>query len=114
MCQGNALSAILAAGHLRHDLHGDITCRRKTVRFVNKGLADDCAIFQHIFQIDKITVVHMLGIIVGIVEMNQSLPVCLHDFFWQQKPSRQIFAHFPGHIITLYTVNNRIFIGIFL
>jgi len=46
--------------------------------------------------------------------MNQSFFMCFHNIFRQQESLRDILADFSRHIISLYTVYSRIFIGIFL
>ena len=114
MCQRNALTAVLVAGHLRNDLHGDIAGCGKAVRLVNICLTDNSSVLQHILQVNQITVVHMLCKIVCIVEMDQPLLVCLYDILRKQQPSCQILAYLSCHIITLHTVDDRILIGILL
>ena len=56
----------------------------------------------------------MLGKIIRIMKMNDPLLMCFYNIFRQQKTSGNVFADFTGHIISLYTVYGRIFIGIFL
>ena len=46
--------------------------------------------------------------------MDDSFFMCLYDLVRQQKTSRDILADLTSHIITLYTVDGRILIGIFL
>ena len=84
------------------------------MRFFDHRAADHCAVLEHVFQIDQIAVVHMLGVIIGIVEMDDPLPVRLYNIFRQQHSLCQVLADFSCHIVPLYTVDCRIFIGIFL
>ena len=114
MGQRNTLSAILAAGNLGYDLHGNVAGRGKAVGLVNKCFTDHRTILQHVLQIDQVTVVHMLGKIVRIMEMNQPFRVRLYNVLRKQQTSGQIPADLPCHIIPLYTVDDRILIGIFL
>ena len=46
--------------------------------------------------------------------MNQTFFVCGNHFLRQQKSSGDILTHLTRHIVTLYTVHNRILIGILL
>ena len=114
MGQGNTLSAILRAGDLRNGLCGDIAGRGKTLRFVDHRLADDRAVLQHVLQIDKTAIVHMLCKIVRIMEMDNTLFMGFHNICRQQKSFCNIFADFPRHIIPLYAVHRGILIGVFL
>ena len=81
---------------------------------LDHSAADHRTVLEHVFQIDQVAVVHMLGVIIGIVEMNDPLMVCLYNIFRQQHSLCQVLADFSCHIIPLYTVDCRIFIGIFL
>ena len=51
----------------------------KRVRLFNQSAADDRAVLQHIVQIDEVAVVHVLGIVVGIVEVDDALLMRLDD-----------------------------------
>ena len=57
---------------------------------------------------------HMLGKIIRIVEMNDSLFMSLDHFLGQQKTVGNILAHRSCHVVSLNTVDHRIFIGILL
>ena len=114
MGQGNALPAVLVAGHLCDDLGGDIAGCGETVGLLDHGAADDRAVLEHILQIDQIAVMHMLGIIIRIMKMDDPLAVRLHDVFRKKHPARQVLAHLAGHVISLHAVDRRILIGILL
>ena len=64
MGQGKGLSAVLVARHLRHDLGGHITRRIKGMWLFNQSIADHRTILKHILQIDQITVMFFLCIII--------------------------------------------------
>ena len=98
-CKG--LSAILVTCYLRHDLCCDITCSEEAVRLLNHCLADDGSVLQHILQIYQVAVMFPLGEIIRIMEMDNSLLMCFHNFFRKQHTLRQIFADLACHIITL-------------
>ena len=81
---------------------------------IDKGLADHRTVLQHILQIHEIAVVHVLCKVIRIVEMDQSLLICLNDFFRKKKSSCQVLADLTRHIITLYAVDDRVLVGILL
>ena len=114
MRQGNGLAAILVRGYLRNDLCGNVAGSGKAVRPLDKGTGNDGAILQHILQIDQITVMHMLGKIVAVVEVDDPLPVSFHDLSGQQQALTEIPRHFTSHIIPLGRIDHRVFIGVFL
>ena len=114
MSERNTLSAVLVAGYLGNDLGGNITCRGKAVGLLYHGAADHGAVLEHVLQVDQITVVHVLRIIIGIMEMNDSFFIGLHNILREQHPLGQIPADLSCHIISLDTVNRRILIGILL
>ena len=114
MCQRDTLSAVLITCDLRNDLGRNVACRGKAVRLLDQCLADDRTVLEHILEIHQIAVMHMLRIVVRIMEMDDTLAVCLHNIRRQQQSFCDILADFARHIITLYTVYRRIFVGIFL
>ena len=114
MCQANALAAVLAAGHLGDNLGGNVAGGGKAVRLLDKGTADNCAVLQHVLQIDQIAVVHVLRIIIHVVEVDQPLFVSLHNIRGQQQAAADVLTDLAGHIVPLYAVDRGIFIGILL
>ena len=114
MRKADALSAILVAGNLRDDLGRDVAGCGKAVRALDQCLADHGAVLQHILQVYKIAVVHMLCKIVGVMEVDDSLLIRLNNIFRKKKSSREILADFASHIVTLYTVDGRVLVGVLL
>ena len=86
MSQGDGLTAVLVGGHLGDDLGGDVAGGGETVGPFNEGAGDDGAVLQHVLQVHQITVVHVLSIIVGVMEVDDALLVSLHDVRGQQQP----------------------------
>ena len=84
------------------------------MRLLDHCSTDDSTVLQHVLKVHQITVVHMLCIVIGIMEMNDSLFVRLYDILREEHPLCQVTAHLACHIIPLYTVDSRVFIGIFL
>ena len=60
MRQRDGLAAILVRGDLRDDLRGDIAGRGEGMRLFDERAGDDRAVLQHVLEIDKVAVVHML------------------------------------------------------
>ncbi len=79
MGQGDRLAAVLVGGHLRDDLGGDIAGGGEAVGPLDEGTGDDGAVLQHILQIHQIAVVHVLGVVISVMEVDDALPVGLHD-----------------------------------
>ena len=82
--------------------------------FLNKSLAYNRSILEHILKIDQITVMHVLCIVVRIMEMYYSLLIRLHNLSRKKKPSCDILAHLSCHVISLNTVYSRILVGVLL
>ena len=92
MRKADALSAILVAGNLGDDLGRDVAGCGEAVRALDQCLADHGAVLQHILQVYKIAVVHMLCKIVGVMEVDDSLLIRLYNIFRKKKSSREILA----------------------
>ena len=114
MCQGNTLPAILGARNLCNCLCCNITCSRKALWRLNHSLTDNRSVLQHILQIHKTAIMHMLCKIISIMKMNNPFFMRFHNIRSQKKTLRNILADLSCHVISLNTVYCRIFIGIFL
>ena len=112
--QADALAAVLAGRDLRDDLCGNVAGRGEGVRLFNQSAADDRAVLQHIVQIDEVAVVHVLGVVVGIVKVDDALLMRLDDLRGEQHTHGQILADLAGHIVTLYAVDGRVLVGVLL
>ena len=84
------------------------------MRLFNQRTRNYRAVLQHVLQIDKVAVMHMLSEIIGVVEVNNPLVVRRYDIFGQKNPAGKIFRNFTRHIIALNAVHRGVFIGIFL
>ena len=58
------------------------------MRLFNQRAGNDRAVLQHILQIDQIAVVHMLGEIIRVVEVDDALVVRVDDVLRQQHAGR--------------------------
>ena len=114
MGQADALAAVLVGCHLRNDLGGNVAGRGERMRFFDEGTRNNRAVLQHVVQVDQVAVVHMLGVIVSIMEMNDAILMCLYNLGRQQHTHGQVLADLAGHIIALNAVDGRVFIGVFL
>ena len=85
MGQADALTAVLVGSYLCNDLGGNVAGSGEAVRLLNIGAGNNGAVLQHIFQVHQIAVVHVLGKIVGIVEVDQTLLMRLYDLRVQQQ-----------------------------
>ncbi len=95
--QADALAAVLAGRDLCDDLGGDIAGGGEGMRLLDEGAGDDGAVLQHVIKVDQIAVVHVLGIVVGIVEVDDALLMRLDDLLRQQHTHRQVLADLAGH-----------------
>ena len=115
MCKGNGLSAILRTCHLSNDLSCDIASRRKRVWLFDHDVADNCAILQHIFQIDQIAIMKgILAEVVNIMEVDNAIIVSLDNIRRKQHSLADILAFNTGHIVTLSCNQHCVFIGVFI
>ena len=84
------------------------------MRSFDKRAGNDRTVLEHILQIYKVTVMHMLGKIVRIVEMDDTFIMGIYDFLGKQYAIGNIPGNLTCHIITLGRVYDGVFIGIFL
>ena len=81
---------------------------------LDQGAGDDGAVLQHVLQVYQVAVVHVLGVIVGVVEVDDALPVGLHDLLGQQDPLCNVPAHLAGHVVPLGGIHHRVLVGVLL
>ena len=75
---------------------------------------DDGAVLKHILQIHQVTVVHVLGVVVRVMEVDDALPMGLHDVGGQQQPLAQVPGDLAGHVVPLGGVHHRVLVGVLL
>ena len=112
--QGDGLAAVLVGGHLGDDLGGDVAGGGEGVGLFNQGAGDDGAVLQHVLQVHQVAVVHVLGVIVGIVEVDDAGVVGLHDLGGQKKAVGDVPADLAGHIVPLDGVHRGVFVAVLL
>ena len=69
---------------------------------LDQRAADDRAVLQHVLQIDQVAVVHVLGVVVGVVEVDDALLMGLDDLLGQQHTHGQVLADLAGHVVALH------------
>ena len=114
MRQRDRLPAVLVGGDLRDDLGRNVARGREAVRPLDERTGDDRAVFEHIFQVHEVAVVHVLRVIVRVVEVDDALLVRLDDVLRQQEAARDVTADLAGHVVALRAVDDRILVGVFL
>ena len=112
--QGDGLPAILVGGHLGDDLGRDVAGGGEAVGPLDEGPGDDGAVLQHVLQVHEVAVVHVLGEVVRVVEVEDALPVGLHDVQGQQNALRDVPAHLARHVVPLGGVHHRILVAVLL
>ena len=75
---------------------------------------NDCAVLQHILQIHQIAVVHMLGVVVRIVEVDNTRVVGIHNILGEQDPAGNILGNLTCHVVPLDCINGGVLVGVFL
>ena len=112
--QRDGLAAVLVRGDLRDDLRRDVARGRERMWALDEGSRDDGAVLQHVLQVHKVAVVHVLGVVVRVVEVDDALFMRLDDILGQEQTVRQIAAHLAGHIVALGGVDDGVLVGILL
>ena len=76
--------------------------------------ADNRSVLEHILEVDKITVMHMLSEVIRIVEVDETLLVCLNYDLGKKYSFGNILGDLTCHIVTLHAVDRRILVGVLL
>ena len=84
------------------------------MRLFDHGAADDRPVLEHILQIYQIAVMHVLGEVVRVVEMDDALFVRLHDIRRQEQTHGDVLGYLARHVVALNRVDGGVLVGIFL
>ena len=114
MRQRDRLPAVLVGSHLSDDLSGNVAGGGEAVGPLDQGVRDDGAVLKHILQIHQVTVVHVLGVVVRVMEVDDALPMGLHDVGGQQQSLAQVPGDLAGHVVPLGGVHHRVLVGVLL
>ena len=112
--QADALAAVLVGGHLGDDLGGDVAGGGEGMGLLNQRAGDDSAVLQHVVQVDQVAVVHVLGEVVGVMEVDDAFLMGLDHLGGQQHPHGQVLGDLAGHVVPLHRVDGGVFVGVFL
>ena len=112
--KADTLTAVLARCNLRNNLRSDIASSREAMWTLNQSTGNHRAVLQHVIEVEQVAVVHMLGIVISIVEMDNTRVVSLDDIFRQKHTHGKVFTYLTCHIISLNRNDLRILIGILL
>ena len=114
MGQRNRLAAVLGGSNLGDNLRRDVAGSREAVRLLNQRARDNGAVLEHVLQVHQVAVMHMLGKVVGIVEVDQALIVGIHDLLGQQHALSQVLGNLAGHIVALDGIDGRVLVRVLL
>ena len=114
MCERDALAAVLVTCNLCDDLCCDVARGGKAVGTLDHGAGDNRAVLQHILKVNEVAVVHVLCVVVGIVEVDNALLVCLNDLLGKEQTGGNVAADLTCHVVALYAVDGGVLICIFL
>ena len=112
--QRNGLSAILVRRNLGNDLRGNVAGRGEGMRTFDQRSGNDGSILQHVLEIDKITVMHMLCIVIAVMEVDDALVVRFDDILRQEDALREITAHLACNVVALCRIHDGILVCILL
>ena len=114
MGQRNRLATVLGGSNLGDDLRRDVASRREAVRLLNQRTRDNSTVLEHILQVHQVAVMHVLGKVVRIMEVDQALIVSIHDLLGQQHTLSQVLGNLAGHVVTLNGIDGRVLVGVLL
>ena len=86
----------------------------KHVRTLDERARDDRAVLQHVLEIDEVAVVHVLGEVVGVVEVDDTAVVGLDDLARQEHAHGEILGDLARHVVALDGIDGRVLIGVLL
>ena len=114
MGQRDGLAAVLGGSNLGDNLRRNIAGSREAVRFFDQCARDNSTVLEHILQVHQVAVMHVLGKVVRIMEVNQALIVSIHNLLGQQHTLSQVLGDLAGHVVTLNGIDGRVLIGVLL
>ena len=68
---------------------------------LDHGAGDDGAVLQHVLEVHQVAVVHVLGVVVGIVEVDDAGLVRLDHIGGEQLAHGQVLGDLAGHVVAL-------------
>ena len=80
------------------------------MRALDERARDDRAVLQHVLEVHEVAVVHVLGEVVRVVEVDDALVVSLHHLGGEQDALGQVLGDLAGHVVALHRVDRGILI----
>ena len=114
MGQRNRLATVLGGSNLSDDLRRDVAGSREAVRLLDQRARNNSTVLEHILQVHQVAVMHVLGKVVRIMEVNQTLIVSIHNLLGQQHTLGQVLGDLAGHVVTLNGIDGRVLVGVLL
>lgn len=114
MGQADALTAVLVGSHLGDDLGGDVAGSGEGMGLFDEGAGDNGAVLQHVVQVDQVAVVHVLGEVVGVMEVDNAFLVRLDHLGRQQHTHGQVLGNLARHVVALDRVDGGVLVGVLL
>ena len=81
---------------------------------LDEGTGDDGAVLEHVLEVHKVTVVHVLGIVIRVMEVDYALVVSLHDVLGQKHTHGEVLGDLAGHVVTLHGVDRGVLVRVLL
>ena len=81
---------------------------------VNRRTGDDRAVLQHVLKVHEIAVVHALGVVIHVMEMDYAIFMSLDDLLRQENAPRDILGDGTRHVVALNRVDGGVLVGILL
>ena len=81
---------------------------------VNRRTGDDRTVLEHVLKVHKIAVVHALGIIVHVVEMDYAIFMGLDDLLRKEDSPCDVLGDRTCHVVALNGVDGGVFVGVLL
>ena len=81
---------------------------------LNERAGNDRAVLQHVLKVHEVAVMHMLGEVIGVVEVDDALVVGLNDLGGKQDALREVLGNLTGHVIALHRIDGRVLVGVLL
>ena len=112
--KGDGLTAILVGSDLGNDLCCNVAGGREGMRTLNHGAGDNRSVLQHILQIDKAAVMHVLCEVIRVMEVDDALTMGFHDVLRKENALREVTADLAGHVVSLDAVDRGVLVGVLL
>ncbi len=84
------------------------------MRLRDHGLGNHRTVLQHILEVHQITVVLLLGKIVRIMKMNDSLIMRIHNILRKKDTAGKVLGNLSCHIVPLRRIDRGILVGVLL